>query len=696
MYNLIEGGTTIDIQGLVCSIPPEGYVFDITKQQMEYRGVTSRSSVPEEQYWERVPLPAWYKEMTKKEVAYERTRKDDMPPFYDAQLEAYKKQEWDRRLNGHWFLNYNSAKSESEAVYLTGNHYMFLQWWQMDVGYGRFRFPDLDYFYFLQYCLEDPNCMGMLEITKRRFGKTFRGGLFLYDYVTRTRMSNGGIQSKTGADAKKMFGKAVISPFKKLPRFFRPEYDMSLGITPKTEIRFQQTNVRGKKAEEGLDKEELGSMIDWSSAETLAYDGQKLHRYFSDEWAKTSECNIYDRHDVVKYCLLDDGGKIIGKALYSSTVEKIASETDGVQEAAKNLWADSDQTDRKENGRTASGMYRFFMTADRGRNIDMYGFPDVEKTVKEILADRSAIAHNMRALSNLIKKEARTIQEAFSTDSDKCIFNVINIDRRDDELREHPPFKRKVIFWRDIDQKIRWRDVSDSEKSFHWEITWGLNLGLEANKYIVAGGLRKPVKTEDFVIAVDGYGNNQGGRKYGSKASAWIGRKYDAKDPDNTFKAIGNLFGRPTEKSKLHEQVMMAAEWFSCQAWFEHNSDEYDTYFKERGKMLYLGIYPLSTIAPDKRDTTDRHRGFPTTPFSLTRQNDMAIAYFENYTHLIDWRELLDSARKYDPHDRTKYDLMVSFEMLVVCMAEKVVAPMRPPHPLIKVYPNPRQNGTVQ
>jgi len=381
--------------------------------------------------------------------------------------------------------------------------------------------------------------------------------------------------------------------------------------------------------------------------------------------------------------------EIIGKALYSSTVEKVDTESDGVQEAAKNLWNDSDQMDRKENGRTASGLYRFFMTADRGRNMDIYGYPDVEKTVKEILADRSAISHNIRALSNLIKKEARTIQEAFSTDSDKCIFNVINIDRRDEILRDTPVFKRKIVFWRDVDQKIRWRDIRDSEKSFHWEITWGLQPEFEANKFMLETSMRRPVRVNEFVITVDGYGNNQGGRKYGSKASAWIGRKYDAKDPDNTFKAIGNLYGRPSEKSKLHEQVMMAAEWFSCQAWFEHNSDEYDTYFKERGKRLYLGIYPLSTIAPDKRETTERHRGFPTTPFSLTRQNDMAIAYFENYCHLIEWRELLDSARRYDPHDRTKFDLMVSFEMLVVCMSEKVTLSPVPKTPLINVYKNP-------
>lgn len=686
MYSQIPDGACITVQGLDCWIPPEGYVVDFATKKLEYIGVYSRSENPMEQKWERKPLPAWYKETMKAWVEYDKKKKEDAPEFYDSKLDTYQKQEWSRRLNGFWYMN------KGKAVYLTGMHYMFLQWFQIDIGYPKFRMPDLDYFYFLQYCLEDPDCMGMLEITKRRFGKTFRGGLFLIEYVTRNKMTNAGIQSKTGSDAKKVFGKAVINPFKKLPRFFRPEYDMSLGITPKSEIRFQQTNVRGKKAEEGLDKEELGSLIDHQSADIVAYDGQKLHRYFSDEWAKTTECNIYDRHDVIRYCLLDDDGKIIGKALYSSTVEKLDSEKDGVQEAAENLWNDSDQLNKKENGRTASGLYRFFMTADRGRNMDEFGYPDEEKTVKEILADRAAVSHNPRALSNLIKKEARTVQEAFSTDGDKCIFNVHNIDRRDEELKENPVYKRKVVFEAAFDKEgnrsVRWRDITNKEKSFHWELTFGLTHDFESNKYVWEGNLRKPCRTSEFCINVDGYGNNQGGRKYGSKACAWLGRKYDVRDPENTFKAIGCLYGRPQEKGKLHEQVMMAAEWFSCQAWYEFNSDDYDPYFRDRGKRLYLGVFPLSTIPPDKRDSTERHRGFPTTPYSLTRQNDVTIAYFENYSHLIDWPELLHYAKKYDPYNRTAFDMVVSFEMLIVCLMEPVFVPPSPKTPLIRVYQN--------
>src|SRR5678809_1046179 len=275
MYSAIQQGRSINIQGLECNLPPEGYVYNCITKQIEFRGVYSRSDDTKEQYWERFPLPIWYKEVTKKEDEYLKRKKEDDQPFYDERYEEYKRQEWDRRLNGFWFMN------KGEAVYLTGFYYMLLQWFSIDIGYAKFIIPHLHKTYFLQYCIEDPMCMGMIDVTKRRFLKTFIGGLFIL------------------------------------------EYDMSLGINPKTEIRFQQTNVRGKKAEDSIDKDELGSMIDWGSADPIHYDGQKIHRYFSDEWGKTTEANVFDRHEVVRYCLLDEEGNIVGKALYSTTVEKL-------------------------------------------------------------------------------------------------------------------------------------------------------------------------------------------------------------------------------------------------------------------------------------------------------------------------------------------------------------------------------------
>lgn len=683
MYDPIENGSVINIQGLNCNIPPEGYIYNTITKQLEYTGVYSRSENHLEQYWERFQLPIWYKEVTKREDEYLKKKKDDDPPFYDERYETFKKQEWYRRLHGFWFMN------KGKAVYLTGFYYMLLQWFSIDIGFAKFIIPHLHKTYFLQYCIEDPMCMGMIDVTKRRFLKTFIGGLFILEYTTRTKMVNGALQSKTGNDAKKVFSKAVVYPFRKFPRFFRPEYDMSLGINPKTEIRFQQTNIRGKKAEDGIEKDELGSIIDWGSADPVHYDGSKLHRYFSDEWGKTTEANIFDRHEIIRYCLLDEEGKIIGKALYSTTVERLESDKDGVQEAARQLWEASDQNNREANGLTQSGLYRFFQTSDEGRNFDIYGHSDIDKTINEILADRESVRNSPRALSARMRKEPRTIEEAFSEDGDKCIFNIINIMEREKELRDNPIPKRKILFEMDVEkQRVKWRDIRKGEEDFCWHLSKDAQLGLfEDNKVIREGTTLKPGRTKFGAISVDSYSNSQGGRKYGSKASAWIGRKREIDKPDQSNKAVGHLYGRPKEKDDLHYQVMLASIFYGYQVFFEHNSDSYDAYFRDRGKRAYLGLYPLNCIEPSKRETTERHRGVPTTPYSLTTQHDNGISYFENYCHLIDFEDLFPPAKKFDPYDRTKFDTVVSFLILITVLNEPVYVAPPKKIPLVTVYP---------
>ena len=677
MYEKIEGGSIIDIQGLKCNLPPEGYVFNIITKQVEFRVVYQKSELNTEQYWKRIPLPSWYMDTMKKWDEFDKKKKDDESEFYNENLEEFKKQEWDRRLNGFWYMN------NGKPLFLTGLHYLYLQWWPIDIGYPKFRMPDLEKFYFMDYCIQDPLCMGMLEVTKRRFGKSFVAGLFVSEYITRTKMTNGGIQSKTGSDAKKFFAKTVVNPFRRLPKFFRPEYDMSLGVNPKSEMRFQKTNVRGKKAEESIDKDELGSVIDFQSADAVAYDGQKLHRYVADECGKTTEVNVYDRHEIVRYCLLDDEGQIIGKALYTTTVEKLTTEKDGVQDAFKLLWEESNQDKRQDNGTTSSGLYRFFMSAKRTRNFDDFGFPDEDKTLDMILADRETVKNNPRALSARVRKEPLTIDEAFSTDSDKCIFNVMNIGARESYLKDNPVLKRHILFYRDIDQIVRWRNITDKEEDFHWVITQFPKQG-EENKHVYDIKTRKPSRTSDGAIAIDGYSNSQGG-KYGSKASAWIGRRYDLLNPETTGKAIGHLYGRPQIKETLHEQVLLAAEFYGYQAWYEHNSDDYLSYFRDRGRVGYLGSYPMSTIDPAKRETADRHKGFPTTPFSLTKQTDVGIMYFESHIDSIDFENLLEDAKKFDPNNRTDFDITVSFLMLIVCLMEPIQKQIKR-EPLVKNY----------
>src|SRR5690606_1870226 len=136
-------------------------------------------------------------------------------------------------------------------------------------------------------------------------------------------------------------------------------------------------------------------------------------------------------------------------------------------------------------------------------------------------------------------------EEAFMSAVSDCVFNSVKIKHRQKELEGNPVYKRPVIFYRNEEtQKVMWRDINPDEKSFHWLITW-FPPSNEQNKYILESGKRLPGRSDDGVIAVDSYSNSQGGRKYGSKACALIGRRSDLLDPENTGKAIGMLYGRP-------------------------------------------------------------------------------------------------------------------------------------------------------
>ena len=97
-------------------MPPEGYVYNAMSKKVEFRGIFKRSEIDTNNHWERFPYPSWYKEVTKKEDEYLRQRKDGDDPFYDFKYEEYKKQEWDRRLNGFWFTNYNPYKKICEPI----------------------------------------------------------------------------------------------------------------------------------------------------------------------------------------------------------------------------------------------------------------------------------------------------------------------------------------------------------------------------------------------------------------------------------------------------------------------------------------------------------------------------------------------------------------------------------------------------
>jgi len=121
-------GQIININGLAIALPQEP------------KELFKRSNKKEEQYWERQELP---RDLSRINSIFQW---NDRPSLFKNKWVDYIESEFDRRELGFWF--YNNGK----ATYMTGSHYMYLQWTSIDVGYPDFREANRIFFLYWEAC----------------------------------------------------------------------------------------------------------------------------------------------------------------------------------------------------------------------------------------------------------------------------------------------------------------------------------------------------------------------------------------------------------------------------------------------------------------------------------------------------------------------------------------------------------------
>lgn len=235
--------------------------------------VYKRNSSKKEQYWEPFEYPKTLEKI--KSIFHW----NEAPKQFKSNWVDYIEQEFDRREEGFWF--YNNGK----PTYITGTHYMYLQWTKIDVGHPDFREANRMFFIFWEACKADPRCFGMVYLKIRRSGFSFMSSAETVNTATLAKDARVGILSKTGSDAKKMFTDKVVPISSNYPFFFKPVQD---GMDkPKTELAYRVPASKITKKnmydvdESGLTG--LDTTIDWKNTDDNSYDGEKLFLLVHDE-----------------------------------------------------------------------------------------------------------------------------------------------------------------------------------------------------------------------------------------------------------------------------------------------------------------------------------------------------------------------------------------------------------------------------
>lgn len=653
------------------------------------------------EHWVGYEKQKWHRKELQSEFDNIKIEKGKSPVIDKAQS-AYIQEETRRCKEGFYFMN------NGVITYITGKHYFYIQWWKLeDDIYPEFRDVDRRWFLFLNFWERILWCLGVVRGKKRREGASSQSTSNLIYECIFYKNTNSGLVSKSDKDGRETFTEMVAHGYRQLPFFLKPiQLNREDSVT---ELVFEYLSSDPKERS-------ARSKVNYRAPVLNAYDRGRLSRALLDEFGKLeADIPASVLFSILKKTLVK-GVKRVGFVEMPSTVN---SWKKGGAEFKK-IWDGANQFQKVGNV-TANRLVKYLSAAWDGYEgfIDEYGMSVTDEPTEEqfrYLVDKWVVVdeYSGDVISELTEDDIRLgskqyvlvkrragltgteleeeirqnpcdEKEMFMAANVDCAFDGAAITNRLEVLKENPVYKRNILFYKDLNGIVKWRDVKKGEENFCWKMTW-MPEESRQNKSHREGFFETPDNILDGAIAVDSYSNTQGGRKYGSKASALMGRKFDMFDPLNTGKAFGQLYGRPAEKDDLHEQVLLGAIFMGYKVWYEHTADDYYGYFKDRGALNYLGSYPMNLIDPTKKEDTERHKGTPLTGFSLSKQMDYAIAYFRHHCALVDFETILENALIFDPYKRTEFDTMVSFLILLACLQQPVYVPKPPKDPLIKIY----------
>ena len=667
-------GEIYEIQNLVIALPLEDNSF-------------KRSKKVSEQYWEVFEK--------RKELKNIKTIFDwkTYPETFKQKLHDYIDEEFRRRDEGFWFYN------KGVPTYLTGTHYMYLQWSKIDVGQPDFREANRLFFIFWEACKSDTRCYGMAYLKNRRSGFSFMASGETVNMATISSDARFGVLSKSGADAKKMFTDKIVPISVNYPFFFKPIQD---GMDrPKTELAYRvpASKFTRKKLEANERLEEmvgLDTTIDWKNTGDNSYDGEKLMLLVHDEagkWEKPE--NILNNWRVTK-TTLRLGSRVIGKCMMGSTSNAL----DKGGRNYKKLYDDSNVTKRNRNGQTRSGLYSLFIPMEWNYEgyINTYGYPvfDTPKSAVKGIDDQpieiGVIEHwenevdglkdDPDGLNELYRQFPRTEKHAFRDETKQSLFNLTKIYEQIDyneDLKHSNVVTQGNFQWQDGVQDTS--VIFMPSKQGRFMVSWVPKLN-QQNKILIKNGRKYPGNDHMGAFGCDSYDISGTVDGRGSKGSLHGLTKFSMEDaPANLF--FLEYISRPPTAEIFFEDVLMACVFYGMPILAENNKPRLLYHFKRRGYRAFAMNRPDKTI--HKLSVTEKEiGGIPNSSQDIKQAHAAAIeAYIENFVGYNNeqygsmyFQRTLEDWASFNINDRTKHDASISSGLAIMACNKNKYRPV--------------------
>lgn len=590
MYLVPDKYSSVEtIRGVNIYLPEYGYGIDADYEDIiKPVEIIKRSNKPEEQYWEKEDLPNEFMDW----VADENSKKESDSSYFNYDLERIRQKEWHRRLFGIWVW------IKGVPYYIPGSYYFYLTYWQLDMGFPVFRKSDYKKALYWKWNEYNPFSYGMIEITKRRGGKSVFAAAMLTEYATRTMRAICSMQSKTEEDAKKLFDYHVVTPFQSLSPIFIPKYDTNKGTKPEKKLSFYAASSRGKNGV--VSEEQIKSEISFVDSTPDKLDGQKLARVIFDERGKV-DFDLVDAHITVRKCLIDWRGNIVGKMIVTTTVEEI-----GLKSKFFTLWKQS-SIDTLLNDTTTSGLFSFFMPADEAGDCDIYGDAYIEKNRAKIMDNRAKLKGDKKALIAEIRKDPLNEREAFMVLNDNCHFDAMLLNEmyQDAIAAESVMVEYGNFYWKDgvpFSESL-WEKCSKENARWSMPAKYKVQDG---DKILWNGNVAIPQNTIQYIMGGDPFQNDITEDTRNSKASAGTLCRAEVGSDQEYYNRmfVCKYHARPQIAKLYHMDMVLQCFYFGCKFLVEAKMDGgLRKYFIDNGLeklLIYLPGKQTAGIDPNQ------------------------------------------------------------------------------------------------
>ena len=619
---------------------------------------------------------------------------EEYPIEFKEKWYDYINDEFNKREKGFWFIN------KDIPTYITGTHYMYLQWSKIDVGKPDFRESNRLFFIFWEACKADIRSYGMCYLKNRRSGFSFMSSAEIVNLATISSDSRFGVLSKSGQDAKKMFTDKVVPISVNYPFFFKPIQD---GMDrPKTELAYRvpaskftrrRLDSKDRSKQEAL--EGLDTTIDWKNTGDNAYDGEKLKLLVHDESGKWERPNnILDNWRVTK-TTLRLGSRVIGKCMMGSTSNALDKGGDNF----KKLYYDSDVTKRNANGQTRSGLYSLFIPMEWNYEgyIDSYGIPVFDTPQKAVTDPHGTkikqgvieywqnevegLKGDQDGLNEFYRQFPRTEEHAFRDEAKQSLFNLTKIYEQIDwngDLRHSNLVTQGNFQWENGIRDTKVIFVPHNKGRFY--VSWIPSAHLQ-NKIIIKRGLKYPANEHMGAFGCDSYDISGTVDGRGSNGALHGLTKFSMEDaPANHF--FLEYIARPQTAEIFFEDVLMACIFYGMPILAENNKPRLLYHFKRRG---YRGF---AMNRPDKLKLSVTEReigGIPNSSEDIKQAHAAAIeSYIEDFIGIKNngehgemyFQRTLEDWAKFNINNRTTHDASISSGLAIMACNKNKYRPV--------------------